>query len=489
MLPAPKKETIVAAVQNGDIEEIRELLKQEHLKSSLDQAIRIAAENQRKDICRLLIQNEHYVKEAPHLTTVVYLLIGEKEKAEKMLGGDVIKIRNSATMAANLGLTQVLENLLEKINPVEYLETLVIQSTQNNRPETLRFLLNKGADPNYGEGSYLIQTCRDGHLECVKVLLEHPDIQIRHEDNLPLKLAGQYQHKEVVQLLVNHPKFLKEDLTKAVEAMAYSGDHEKIEEILKTNPEILRNHTDVIPLAAHHNHTETVKVLLKKGAPIKKGDIRPLLSAIEHKNPEMLKLLLETKQINPHHNNNKVLTTALEKALPELVKIIISDTNFEDHNPLHALEAYAIVEDIEGLENLLRTKQLEHGEKSKALNSACKTGNIEIAKTLIEAGALIQSVAFDSLTMAAGHGHNELVKTLLKLGADPSNNGNSAFRWASNQQKEECVVTLLQSMTQENIQSLSKESLQHKYLIDEEIQRRRTKKAQSFKKIEREIEI
>jgi ankyrin repeat protein len=81
-------------------------------------------------------------------------------------------------------------------------------AVEGNHVETVRELLDGGADPNADVSTYtppLIRAARNGNLEIVELLVNHgADVNIRDGEWTPLHFAEYGNHQAVVQLLREH---------------------------------------------------------------------------------------------------------------------------------------------------------------------------------------------------------------------------------------------------------------------------------------------
>jgi len=86
----------------------------------------------------------------------------------------------------------------------------LIRSVQKNRLDHVRLLLSEGYDINHADlqgNTGLIWAAILGHADCVRLLIQHPDINpnIRNRwGDSPLFLAGLHGNKEIFRLLINH---------------------------------------------------------------------------------------------------------------------------------------------------------------------------------------------------------------------------------------------------------------------------------------------
>jgi ankyrin repeat protein len=255
-------------------------------------------------------------------------------------------IYHPAHIAAGLGRAEILKMLLENgISPefddlenmkskrrtvLPLLHTAIKEAKSN---ETVKLLLEKGADPNREDDYnrtplYLAQH----HPDLVKTLLEHganPNV-IDGNTKRPLFMN---HRAEVVELLLKHGAdikgyeknllrwALKRNNTNIVKYLINTNkiDPKQFDNIFKSGLE------SAIGYAARHQNTELVKLLLSKGV---KPDAASAFSAIGNNNMVVLKLLLNAG-IKPHYTiHNKtvyLLAHAVNHGNLEIIKMLLEN--------------------------------------------------------------------------------------------------------------------------------------------------------------------
>ncbi|MCC6234529.1 MAG: ankyrin repeat domain-containing protein [Verrucomicrobiales bacterium] len=137
--------------------------------------------------------------------------------------------------------------------------------------EIVRFLLERGADPNQPEegiaprGHALHSAVVHGHLDIVRLLLQHgahPNVEVESSaDTLSAALGtGGYpadrHNTELVELLCSH------GASRAVHLLAYSGDLVTAAAVFAANP-ALANDPDALANAASEGHEAFVRLMLR----------------------------------------------------------------------------------------------------------------------------------------------------------------------------------------------------------------------------------
>ncbi|MDE4454181.1 ankyrin repeat domain-containing protein [Psychrobacter sp. DAB_AL62B] len=129
---------------------------------------------------------------------IVDYLIAQGASLQATDKGDVYNVLKSAALGKNTNVVKKVYNLLNAQKPVNLNdqtresdgETLIMVAASNNRIETVKYLLSKGANPNlvattkdkkmgsYNQGAYSY-ACTRGHVEMQKLLKENGAINHR----------------------------------------------------------------------------------------------------------------------------------------------------------------------------------------------------------------------------------------------------------------------------------------------------------------------
>ncbi|TXD98047.1 ankyrin repeat domain-containing protein [Psychrobacter frigidicola] len=129
---------------------------------------------------------------------IVDYLIGEGASIYATDRGDVYNVMKSAALGKNTNVVKKVHELLNTKAPVDLNdqtqesdgETLIMVAASNNRLETVKYLLSKGANPNlvattkdktmgsYNQGAYSY-ACTRGHVEVQQLLKENGAINHR----------------------------------------------------------------------------------------------------------------------------------------------------------------------------------------------------------------------------------------------------------------------------------------------------------------------
>eukprot|EP00439_Symbiodinium_sp_Y106_P040225 s702_g4.t3 len=300
-------------------------------------------------------------------------------------------LRDGTILADDTKLEVLAEQTLQLVL-LEFLPTTesevqeLLSAAANSNHAKLEALLQRPQDPDLGAEPPLLASCRDGHLEVVRLLLEAEADVNRHDRNLytPLARASSSGHVEVVDLLLQ----TKVDKNQAG-----------------------RTGWTPLSLASADGHAEVVRQLrpgpfqqrfgprfarLKAGVDTNAGNRTgrtPLAWACSHGHAEVVRLLLESK----------VLRLLLEARV---------DADTEDvsgRTPLLWASTHGHAEVVCLLLEARADKDKVSHKGKSALARAARKGHSEVVRHLLDAKA----AAGDALLSALSSGHAEVVRMLL----------------------------------------------------------------------------
>ena len=289
--------------------------------------------------------------------------------------------------------------------------------------EYVRWLLKKGADVKAVFRGYtaLHRAAQEGYTEIVKLLLEYG------ADPLASNVRGKRAYdlssnEEIKEILFKHVSKGKDLNIELLEA-SKGGDLEYAKWLIKkkTNPNItLYDGNTPLHLAAQQGHLNIVKLLLDNGAD-------PLTSNVEGYRPHHLAATNEIKEtllehISKEKNLNYELTNACKDGDSEYVKWLI-----EKGVNINTLDSQGF----------------------SPLHWAIGKGNFELVELLLKHGADINLKAADTTTplhIAVQRSHTQIVDLLLCYGADVNvvtSDGNTPLHWAAKKNTLEIIELLL----------------------------------------------
>ena len=346
-------------------------------------------------------------------------------------------------LAARNGDTEMQVFLIEKgalINPPNdtQVSTLTRAATRGDK-QTVEFLLSNGA--NIGlEGDWrsaLYVAAQRGHTETVKLLLSKgADINLQAgERGTPLIAAARYGHTETVELLLSkgaEVDMQSGELGTALIAAAWEGHLEAVDLLLSKGASIdLQTdgqHT-ALNTPAKPEFITGVDMLLGGSRDLQSGvGVTALIAAARNRQTETVKLLL-SKGANIHLQNNEqgtALIAAARNGSYRTVELLLSkgaEINTQNDRLGSALTVAARNGQNRTVELLLSKDvdiNAQNDRQGSALNAAARNGNLETVKLLVSKGADIdlQSKGEGTALVAAyRNAHHHVVKYLESQGA------------------------------------------------------------------------
>ena len=214
-LPVPLafvQRAFVLAAENGHLDVVNFMLRAPLTPQIREQALELAAAKGHVDIVRRLFSlstdqstldpNRILVNVARYgITDVLAELLkgGGYRTADSKLGGDAL------LAAVRHGQAETLRLLLEHGANVHYEgDQAVILAAQQGNVETVRVLLGYGVNVNALSGAALQHAVVRGHRECVEVLLREGGASVEKSGDGPLAIAERKGYDDIVALLLEH---------------------------------------------------------------------------------------------------------------------------------------------------------------------------------------------------------------------------------------------------------------------------------------------
>ncbi|XP_062525122.1 ankyrin repeat domain-containing protein 17 isoform X10 [Bombyx mori] len=302
--------------------------------------------------------------------------------------------------------------------------TPLMEAASAGHVDIVRLLLAHGADVNAVSGSGntpLMYACAGGHEDCVRALLDNGANVEDHNENghTPLMEAASAGHVGVAKILLEHGAGINthsnEFKESALTLACYKGHLDMVRFLLAAGAD--REHkTDemhtALMEASMDGHVEVARLLLDSGAQVNMPTDSfesPLTLAACGGHVDLAMLLLE-RGANIEEVNDEGYTPLMEAAR-------------EGHEEMVALLLG------QGAQINAQTEETQE----TALTLACCGGFLEVAESLIKAGADAELGASTPLMEASQEGHLELVRYLINAGADvhaTTQTGDTALTYA-----------------------------------------------------------
>lgn len=311
-------------------------------------------------------------------------------------------------------------------NEMPYEDPPLSHALRKGHIETMKLLLDGGADINAGDFNSLMWASQSGNNEAVKLLVSRgADVNRKNSDGqTALLAAARGNHIEIAKLLIS------------------KGAN------VNSKAQGLQGGWTPILNAAYEGHAEMIKLLVEAGAPVNETDVKgnsPLLWAVCRGHVNAAKQLISLgADVNIKNAKGlSALSCAKDDGKSELSQLLLSSGSKSDTTAT-LLQALITCDDNKVREILPRgsdanvkiatSMDSDKNWRSPLIISAEK-GCVESVKYLLDIGANpnISNGGFTPLVYAASNGNLDMVTTLIAKGADVNLSGacenDECFHW------------------------------------------------------------
>ena len=306
----------------------------------------------------------------------------------------------------HINMVRCLVSLGADVNLSGFYYTPLFIAVLNNHTSIVSALVSEfGCDPNDGES--LHTACKHGNLSMVKTLIEC-GASIYSRDaygNTPLHATARNERKETTQALLNYltgdPNIKNVERRTPLHIACVCGNLDGVKLLIKHGARVnVKDIHDSTPLslAVLHNHTSIVSALVSEFG-CDPNDGESLHTACKHGNLSMVKTLIECGAS-------------------------IYSRDAYGNTPLHATARNERKETTQALLNYLTGDPNIKNVERTPLHIACVCGNLDGVKLLIKHGARVNvKDIHDStpLSLAVLNNHTSIVSALVsEFGCDPN---------------------------------------------------------------------
>lgn len=440
--------------------------------------LQIAVENRNPEMVKVLLQSTESPFSTEHLRTALEIAVktGCVRILELLLAYESLLANaefNDQTLlqiAVENNQTEIVQLLLQQkfvdanANPSNtHGQTALEMASRNGSTEIVNLLLkhDAGSTLAWRVNTAFHAAVDGGRIETIKILLENGvDVNAPPNEEIFYRFPPPKPEAEINE--IHRPRAQRVGgiwRFWARRSVAVADGTVRIKTTANTGRRAMHN-------AAGRGYRDVVQLLLDNGADVNvgKGTGTPLMAAVNSKNIEMVKLLLE-RNADPgpcpcaSDNGRTILETAVQNGLTEIVKLLLArdvDINAKPSNETgRTVLETAIVNNNIGMAQLLLANRANiDGERiagRRELLAAVDSNHIEMVQLLLDHGADINQFSSDRtpLEAAATHGYLGITELMLRHGADVNaksyRKGRSALHGAAGRGHREVVLRLLEA--------------------------------------------
>ncbi len=392
----------------------------------------------------LLKAQEKYTNDSKFTELLNAIVNGDVESVRKLVSKEIWEdIVNIPLYDGNTEIVKELfENGLPEIVKERNLNTLLISGVCLGNYDLAKYMLEKGADSNYKQGSYSVLNfaVSTGREDLVRLLFEYKaDPNVTGVDNTnELMTTISLGHIHLLEVLLDNGIYIDAQNSIGLTALmrAIVENNTEAAELLiarGANLELADNFNNTaLMLAAGEGNSKAIKLLINKGVNIDaKNSLQytALITAAGNGYIEVVEILLRNgaKVDIQNSEGSTALFLACLNGHHRIVKLLLehnANPNHQTMNKFFALIAATMNMHAGIVETLLEygaNPNLQDSEGNTALICAAAAGYTEIVKILIRYNTDLDIQNFDGRTAlfaAIYSGEEEITKILVKNGAN-----------------------------------------------------------------------
>ena len=158
--------------------------------------------------------------------------------------------------------------------------------------ETVRYVLDHGADIHAQDDDALRYASANGHRDVVAVLLEH-GANVHAKDDHALRVASANGYRDVVGLLLEHDANVHADNDTSLRWASENGHTDVVRVLLKHGADVHTNDDYALRWASEIGHRDMVGLLLEHGADVHTRNDWALKCASHNGHTDVVRVLLE----------------------------------------------------------------------------------------------------------------------------------------------------------------------------------------------------
>lgn len=338
--------------------------------------------------------------------------------------------------------------------------------------ECVKLLLEHGANVDIKDNmgcTPLHHASETGSVDCVQMLLEYRSKvdEVDGEGFTPFHIACEHGNVDVLNVLMEHGASIdtpNPEGWRPIHLAAQNGRYDCLLFLTEHGAKVQKANDEkwtALHLAAANGFNDCIKILIDAGASVDDTDrsgSTPLQKATEKGHVDCVRRLLKCKA-DPNRLDDEGYTPLIATALEgnvECMKLLLAykaDVNKahpDGWTPLHLAADYGYVDCIELLLHYKANINKRNEDGWTPLHKAAEQGHVACLERLLDNDADLEGAnndGFTSLHVAAFNGHANCIELLLDRMAkidQKDTNGCTPLYWAASEGQLDCAKVLLQ---------------------------------------------
>lgn len=312
-----------SASSSGHLDIVKVLVENGVNKKSYNKAFLSACKKGHLNVVRYLVENGadihvdndfglNYAANNGHLDLVKYLI----DKGITMNNDALV----NASASGNLEIFKYLVKHGGDIHGKN--DQCLIVAATTIRLDILKYLIGKGVDDN-SKSRAMIGATKNGRIESVKYLVEN-GADIHFHDDEALFLSVYYNNLDITEYLVENGANIKGKINLLIPIAAKNGYIDMIGYLMDIEPVKQNIKDQALVIASLNSNVDIVKCLVENGANVNTHDGEALLNAIKLRKFTMVKYLVENG-IDVNTQDGKALQISIEDNDQSVVKYLVEN--------------------------------------------------------------------------------------------------------------------------------------------------------------------
>jgi ankyrin repeat protein len=315
------------------------------------------------------------------------------------------------------GYTDMLKLFSNRINEYHNVGILLYEACEKGNTDIVKLILKYGDNLNESSCEALIQSLMHRNMDIFYILVDSEKISISMNDNCVLHYVCTHGNIDAVKYLLFHDKFSITGYERSL-SDACLCEHIDVVRVLLSHKDVdpSVNYNSPLKNAIYSKNIDIVKLLFENEKLNIDPDNSNLIKYAHYNgNIEIIKYLLKDGRFDPSVNNNMILRDACSNSNMEEIYVLLEDKRIDPSVPDNSiLEITCKSGNIEVADILLKDKRVYSSINIDILSCMCRYNYINMIKYLSDKRELIKfkSNIYDLMYHAGTNGNVEIVKIL-----------------------------------------------------------------------------